>query len=105
MARTSPTTYDETLPVLVRNGAPLRNIVPCIACHGQVDQMPLTTKAQPLSMSQCLECHEHPEQYVRPREEVFNMAYQPPANQTELGRQLVAEYHIQTQISCSTCHR
>lgn len=37
-ARTAPTTYDETLPALVRVGAPLRNIAPCIACHGQVDQ-------------------------------------------------------------------
>jgi cytochrome c553 len=37
-ARTAPTTYDESLPALVRVGDPLRNIAPCIACHGQVDQ-------------------------------------------------------------------
>jgi len=37
-ARTAPTTYDETLPPLVRVGAPLRNVAPCIACHGGVDQ-------------------------------------------------------------------
>jgi len=37
-ARTAPTTYDETLPALVRVGAPMRNIAPCIACHGGVDQ-------------------------------------------------------------------
>lgn len=37
-ARTSPTHYGEPLPALVRVGAPLRNIAPCIACHGQVDQ-------------------------------------------------------------------
>jgi cytochrome c553 len=37
-ARTAPTTYDENLPALVRVGAPLRNIAPCISCHGQVDQ-------------------------------------------------------------------
>jgi len=37
-ARTAPTTYDETLPALVRVGAPLRNVAPCIACHGGVDQ-------------------------------------------------------------------
>ncbi|HEY1326318.1 MAG TPA: c-type cytochrome [Casimicrobiaceae bacterium] len=37
-ARTAPTTYDETLPALVRVGDPLRNVAPCIACHGQVDQ-------------------------------------------------------------------
>jgi cytochrome c553 len=37
-ARTGPTTYDQTLPALVRVGDPLRNIAPCISCHGSVDQ-------------------------------------------------------------------
>ncbi|KAF1045023.1 c-type cytochrome [Xylophilus sp.] len=37
-ARTAPTTYDESLPALVRVGAPLRNIAPCISCHGGIDQ-------------------------------------------------------------------
>jgi len=37
-ARTASTTYDESLPALVRVGAPLRNIAPCISCHGGVDQ-------------------------------------------------------------------
>jgi len=37
-ARTAATTYDESLPALVRVGDPLRNIAPCIACHGGVDQ-------------------------------------------------------------------
>jgi cytochrome c553 len=37
-ARSGPTTYDESLPALVRVGDPLRNIAPCISCHGSVDQ-------------------------------------------------------------------
>ncbi|WP_426194481.1 c-type cytochrome [Massilia sp. DWR3-1-1] len=37
-ARTAPTSYDESLPALVRVGDPMRNIAPCIACHGGVDQ-------------------------------------------------------------------
>ena len=37
-ARNGPTTYADALPALVRVGAPLRNIAPCIACHGGVDQ-------------------------------------------------------------------
>lgn len=37
-ARTAPTSYDETLPALVRVGDPLRNIAPCISCHGGIDQ-------------------------------------------------------------------
>ena len=37
-ARSAATTYDEPLPALVRVGAPLRNIAPCMSCHGGVDQ-------------------------------------------------------------------
>jgi Cytochrome c7 and related cytochrome c len=79
--------------------------VGCSTCHGPVDQMPLTWKAQSLQMGWCLDCHMDPSKNVRPREEVFNMAWQPPANQDELGRQIVQAYHVQSKISCSTCHR
>lgn len=37
-ARNTPTTYADALPALVRVGAPMRNIAPCISCHGSVDQ-------------------------------------------------------------------
>jgi hypothetical protein len=79
--------------------------VGCSTCHGQVDEMPLTAKAQSLQMSWCIDCHTNPAQYVRPRDQVFSMTWQPPADQAIVGAQLVAEYHIQTKISCSTCHR
>ncbi|MBK9713953.1 MAG: cytochrome c3 family protein [Kouleothrix sp.] len=82
--------------------------VGCVTCHGRVDQMPLTWKAQSLQMSWCLSCHRAPEQYIRPREEVFNMDYQPAEDQLALGRRLVQEYRIMpvSQLtSCSTCHR
>ena len=58
-----------------------------------------------LQMEWCLDCHRHPEQYVRPREAVFQMGYEPPVDQETLGRQLVKEYKIQSLTSCSTCHR
>jgi cytochrome c553 len=37
-ARVAPTLYSDKLPALVRVGDPLRNIAPCISCHGGVDQ-------------------------------------------------------------------
>ena len=40
-------------------------------------------------MEWCLDCHRNPEQYVRPRDQVFNMAYAPPPDQIELGKRLV----------------
>lgn len=77
----------------------------CSTCHGRVDQMPLTWQAPRLTMSWCLDCHRNPEQYVRPRSEVFNMSYVAPANQATLGHRLVREYGIQSLTSCSVCHR
>ena len=77
----------------------------CTTCHGQVDRMPLMWQEQSLQMEWCLDCHRNPERYVRPRDEVFNVNYVPPPNQLELGKRLVAEYHIQKLTSCSTCHR
>ncbi|HEX7794881.1 MAG TPA: cytochrome c3 family protein [Vicinamibacterales bacterium] len=79
--------------------------VGCSTCHGPVDRMPLMWQAQSLQMEWCLDCHRNPEQYVRPRDAVFRMDYQPPSNQRELGARLVAEYQIQKLTSCSTCHR
>ncbi len=77
----------------------------CSTCHGRVDQMPLTYKVNTLRMNWCVNCHRHPEDYVRPRDQVFNMRYEPPADQQKLGTQLVAEYGIQSRTDCYTCHR
>jgi Cytochrome c7 and related cytochrome c len=82
--------------------------VGCVTCHGQVDQMPLIYQSATLMMNWCLDCHRNPAKYVRPRSEVFNMAWERPANQPDLGEQLVKEYKIGTPeqlTSCSTCHR
>jgi hypothetical protein len=79
--------------------------VGCATCHGRVDHMPLIRQATPLLMNWCLDCHRHPERYVRPREDVFSMTYQAPANQEELGRTLVAAYNIRPLVDCYTCHR
>jgi len=79
--------------------------VGCQTCHGQVDQMPLTWREKTLHMEWCLDCHRQPEQYVRPQAEVFNMNYRAPANQLDLGKQLVKDYKIRKLESCSTCHR
>jgi len=79
--------------------------VGCTTCHGQVDQMPLMMQVNTLFMGWCLECHRNPEDYVRPREEVFSVSWVPPADQQELGRKLVEEYQIKSRTNCSSCHR
>lgn len=79
--------------------------VGCSTCHGRVDQMPLMFQQNTLQMEWCLDCHRNPEKYVRPRDAVFQMDYEAPADQIALGRRLVKEYDIQSLTSCSTCHR
>ena len=79
--------------------------VGCTTCHGRVDQMPLMWRENTLYMEWCLECHRNPERFVRPREQVFNMDWQPPADQIALGQKLVQQYKIESLTSCSVCHR
>jgi len=84
--------------------------VGCSSCHGRVDQMPLMYQAHTLYMEWCLDCHRRPEQHLRPADEIYNMAWQPPAHQTELGQELLVKYHVERDTlarltSCSTCHR
>src|SRR5262245_8934662 len=94
--------------------------VGCKSCHGAVDEMPLMYQHASLQMEWCLDCHRNPEKNLRPREEVFNMNYQPPSrsnpvvfagqtftDQHALGRKLRTEYHVREPFeltSCETCH-
>jgi hypothetical protein len=79
--------------------------VGCATCHGRIDRMNLTWQASSLHMEWCLDCHRHPERYVRPPEEVFNMGWEPDVDQLTLGTQLVAANHIERRDDCSVCHR
>jgi len=86
----------------------LKKGVGCTTCHGPVGDMPITWRANTLYMRWCIDCHKHPERYVRRREDIFKADYQPPPNQLELGRELVQEYKIlspQVMTDCYTCHR
>lgn len=79
----------------------------CESCHGRVDQMPLVMKTETLYMEFCLKCHRNPEEFVRPREEVYTMGWEPAEDQRQLGERLVAEYEIRPANKlddCSLCH-
>ena len=79
--------------------------VGCAECHGRVDQMPVVYQPKAFTMKFCLDCHRNPAPRLRPREQVFNMAYVPDP---ELGRELLKLYHVRPPeelTSCNTCHR
>src|SRR5882762_8788644 len=83
--------------------------VGCNTCHGPVDQMPLMYQQESLQMEWCLGCHRDPGKNLRPREQVFNMRYQPPStghpvavdgkiflDQDSLGAYLAMIYKVRT---------
>src|SRR3954471_1930752 len=63
--------------------------VGCETCHGRVDTMALMYQQSSLEMRWCLDCHRNPEKYVRPREFVTKMGYEPAEPQEVLGPKLV----------------
>jgi hypothetical protein len=79
--------------------------VACETCHGRVDQMPKTVKAQTLSMGWCLDCHHDPVPNLRPREAVFAMGYEQHGDELPAD---IREFYREASrrlTSCNTCHR
>jgi hypothetical protein len=94
--------------VYFNHGIHVNKGIGCDTCHGKVDRMPLMWQAASLQMEWCLDCHRHPEKNIRPKDQVFNMRYEPPADQIAMGQKLIQEYHIPSATrltDCSTCHR
>ena len=81
--------------------------VGCAICHGRVERMEVVAPAVSFDMRWCLECHRDPARFLRPRDQVMNMAWQPAANQRVLGQRLLVHYGIETThlMDCATCHR
>ncbi|MBC7658508.1 MAG: cytochrome c3 family protein [Chitinophagaceae bacterium] len=77
----------------------------CVSCHGRVEDMPLTTQIKPLTMEWCLECHNHPEAYVRPNEWVTSSEEWSGEERARLAPKLIKDYHIQKRTDCYVCHR
>lgn len=81
--------------------------VGCVTCHGRVDRMPLMRRASSFHMRVCLECHRHPERYVRPRRAVLQTDWDPPRDRLAQGQQLVEAYGLRPErlTDCYVCHR
>jgi Cytochrome c7 and related cytochrome c len=53
----------------------------CATCHGRVDMMPLMYAQNTLQMEWCLDCHRNPAKNLRPTSELYNMAWEKPAQE------------------------
>jgi hypothetical protein len=83
----------------------VRKGVGCESCHGRVDTMARVRQAVPLTMGWCLDCHRHPERYLRPRSDITTMDYHPARPQAIVGAELMREYDVHALTNCTTCHR
>jgi len=80
------------------------NGVGCESCHGRIDQMEVVFQSEPLSMGWCLECHNSPEQYIRPNSEITTMGYEYPDDFVQQNLQRIEAEDIQPPVNCSACH-
>jgi hypothetical protein len=84
--------------------------VPCVACHGRVDEMPLMRQAHAFQMRFCLDCHRDPAPALRPPAQVTRMDWRGwaamPAHRG-YGVRVVRALHIDASklTNCSLCHR
>ncbi|WEX10561.1 cytochrome c3 family protein [Chelativorans sp. AA-79] len=85
--------------------------VPCVECHGRVDQMPLMKRAEPFQMGWCLDCHRNPAPHLKPPEQITRMDWteweKDPEAHRLYGALMMKAYGIEpsTLDDCSMCHR
>jgi hypothetical protein len=79
--------------------------VGCSTCHGNIAEMEVVQQAQPLSMGWCLDCHRHPDDALRPREELTSMTWKPGADQARFAAQVRKDKKLNPPLDCSGCHR
>jgi hypothetical protein len=77
----------------------------CATCHGRVDRMAAVYQVPTLTMGWCLDCHRDPARYIRPPDQITDMAWSAGDRQLELGRELVAKLGVRSLTNCTTCHR
>ncbi len=82
--------------------------VGCSTCHGNIAKMPAVYSENTLQMEWCIACHKAPENFIRPKSEIFNMDWQDGDATAEQRAQMKIDYKIRSRemmTSCSVCHR
>lgn len=93
--------------VYFNHAAHVNSGVSCVSCHGRIDQMEVVYQHEELSMAWCIQCHENPNEHLRPKEFVTKLDWEPPADwdQEAFAKEVRAEQNIHPKRHCAVCHR
>ncbi|MEO7318068.1 MAG: cytochrome c3 family protein, partial [Chthoniobacteraceae bacterium] len=100
--------------VYFNHSAHVNRGVSCVSCHSRVDKMAIVYHAEPHSMAWCLDCHEAPQNFVRPVDKITDLNWEAPQlgdeskkkAQQRIGDELVKQLHLNPPVkNCAGCHR
>ena len=100
--------YDLPDYVYFNHSAHVNHGIGCTSCHGDIGSQRLTRKAEPIFMGWCLDCHRHPQKFLRKPEDIFSPSAParpdlPPAQSAELYQRYdIAGNNL---TDCYKCHR
>jgi hypothetical protein len=87
------------------HAAHIRAQVGCESCHGNITQMEVVMRAQPLSMSWCLDCHRNPIPNIRPANLITKFGWTPSKEDLANAEKIILAKNLRPSEDCSTCHR
>ena len=83
--------------------------VACVECHGRIDKMALTYRANAFTMKFCLDCHRDPAPRLGPPDQVTRMDWSgwSEADRRRYGEAALKRFHVDLGKldNCEVCHR
>ncbi len=83
----------------------IRANVGCESCHGNISEMEVVKRAEPLSMGWCLDCHRDPAKHIRPANMITKFNWKATEESIQAAQKFMKEKGIRPSEDCSTCHR
>lgn len=93
--------------VYFNHAAHVNRGVSCVECHGKINEMDVVEHAKPLSMGFCLDCHNNPQDRIRPLEQITNLNWTKDmmTDHAKWAADFIKNNKVTPPTSCTGCHR